>query len=193
MRVSRIAAISVALAAVGMLAAALPATAQAPAPRITSQGGMNLVPTPKGLGFPFKKSDEKLLGYCNIGAGCSSREFAIDGDGSHFLGNVGFAPTSYVAHRFLLYRADYYRHSKLFVGSVKVTTKNKVQYLKLSGTWYGIPFRRVMARQGRKLVLAEIIVRSDFKQASMSALTSKAKTPLKQSWAKVVTTVLPAA
>lgn len=165
--------------------------------RITHAGGINVVPTPSGLGLGVVQGDELLVPDCKIGAACAGRQWSgSSGLFATFWSNVGFAPTERLASRWLKDRARIYRESKNFVGNVNVSVKGSQQELTVDGLWVGDPFRKVMIRKGAKMVLVEVLLApgSSFPaSASMKRLERKASEAFGKSWAQVPTTVLPPA
>lgn len=91
---------------------------------ITHVGGVNVVPTPAGLGLDLSASTEVLLAGCGIRDGCASRAWQVDTPGQSrrwFLANVAYEPTTLLAHRFLLARAHTYQVMSAFSGTVNHT------------------------------------------------------------------------
>lgn len=162
--------------------------------RITDAGGINVVPTPSGLGLGISGADEQLMPDCKIGAACAGRGWiGTNVLEARFQANVGFAPTTRLATRWFKDRARTYRLTSNFAGTVELFNKGSKQILKIDGMWVGNPFRRVMIRQGSKMVLVEaLLATGPFPAAaSMSNLEHKANDALGKSWAEVPTTVLP--
>ena len=168
-----------------------------PSARITSQGGLNVVPTPSGLGLALPNSTELLLADCKIGDGCAARDWQVDTAGANrrlFVSNIAWVSSTRLAHRFLLARAQTYRASSAFTGTVKVSTSKNLEITKIDGHWYTAPFRRVLVRDGRRLVLMEVQMldgQAIPAKASMANLIKKARQALGKSWQKVTTSALP--
>jgi len=203
-----------ATATLGLAALALPSTVNAvPSepvqPRVTSVGGINLVPTPKGLGLG--SLTELTLANCGIGGGCAAREWqrligADANDPDQVLtvqSNVGVLPTTRLAKRDMRAVKEQFqtfRANSGFVGSIKQSTSKGITYLKISGRFdqtVDDHVRLVQARQGTRTVL--LVVDLDNRlttgtipsSASIKALTKKVRTVYPKSWSQVPTTVLP--
>lgn len=205
-RVSLAAAAATASAVLGSTSIA---QAEAPVVRITSEGGINLVPTPRGLGLGGM--DEEVESSCAIGYGCAARTWkrllgadANDPDAVITMrSNVGIIPTLRLAkrdQRALRSQFGTFAANGAFVGQINRRTRGGLGLLTISGRFdqtLDDHVRIVQVRQGTRTVF--ISVDRDNRttegslpaRASVSNLLAKARTALRQSWSRVPTTVLP--
>lgn len=178
-------------------------------PRITSAGGINLVPTPRGLGLGGLT--ELTLANCGIGAGCAAREWqrligpdANDPDQVITVqSNVGILPTTRLAKRDMKAVKEQFqkfRANSGFVGSIKQSTSKGITYLKISGRFdqtVDDHLRLVQARKGTRTVLLTVDLDNRLttgaipSSANIKALTKKVRTVYTKNWSQVPTTVLP--
>lgn len=205
------------LVVVGSLAApasAQPASAQPAAvtpvsARITSAGGINVVPTPAGLGLGG--STELLQSSCAIGAGCAARTWQkfIGTDANNpdavitMQSNVGVLPTFRLAQRDQLAVAQQfgtYAANGGFVGSIRLSDWRGLRVLVVSGRFDQTVddyVQLVQVKQGRRTVMISVNLDNRTSELTMPARASirnlviKARTALQQSWRSVPTTVLP--
>lgn len=196
----------VAALALGQLATSTAATA-APAPRVTSVGGINLVPTPSGL----IGMQEDIMSTCAIGGGCAARSWSrlVGPDANDpfqietFQSNVGILPTNRLAHRDMAQLKAQYRTfiaNSGFVGSIKQSTSKGLTTLKISGKFdqtIDDYVRIVQVRKGTRTVFISYGLDNRHGDAeppasvTVNALTKKAKAVFKKNWSKVPHTVLP--
>ena len=203
-----------ATATLGFAGLALPSTVNAAPvdsvqPRVTSVGGINLVPTPKGLGLGGLT--ELTLANCGIGSGCAAREWQrlIGSDANDpdqvitVQSNVGILPTTRLAKRDMKAVKEQFqkfRANSGFVGSIKKSTSKGITYLKISGRFdqtVDDHVRIVQARQGTSTVLLAVNLDNRLttgtlpSSASVKSLTKKVRTVYTKNWSQVPTTVLP--
>lgn len=195
------------------LAMSLP-TAQAAtpaslAPRITSAGGIDVVPTPAGLGLGGLQ--EQLMSSCDIGSGCAARTWQrlIGSDANNpdavitMKSNVGILPTQRLAQRDQLALAQQfntYAANGGFAGYVSLGQRKGLKVLVVSGRFDQTVddyVQLVQVRRGRRTVM--ISVNLDNRNAhttlpsaaSIRNLLAKARAALRQPWPTVPPTVLP--
>ncbi len=192
-----------------LLPSASQAAAPAPTPRITSAGAINLVPTPSGL--KLGNLTEDTMSSCAIGSGCAARtwERLIGPDANDpnqvltYQSNVGVLPTVRLARQDMRELSETFRGfiaSSGFVGTVKQKTQGSKTILQISGhfdqtldDWVRI----VQVRSGRRTVYIALNLDNRLTpaelpvNASIPAITKKAKAVFKSSWSQVPTTVLP--
>lgn len=186
--------------------AATPAPA---APRITSAGGINIVPTPAGLGLGGLQ--EQLLSSCDIGAGCAARTWQqlIGSDANNpdavitMKGNVGVLPTQRLAQRDQLALAqqfDTYAANGGFAGYVSLGQRKGLRILVISGRFDQTVddyVQLVQVRRGRRTVMISVNLDNRNVHTTLPSATSirkllaKARAALRQSWNEVPPTVLP--
>lgn len=202
-------AVGAAIAAGSGVAAATSAAASEPAPRITSAGGINLVPTPSGLGLG--DLSESTMSACAIGSGCAARTWGrlIGPDANNpdqtlvMQSNVAYLPTTRLAKRdiaALKQQFEQFQANSGFAGTVVRKTSDGYDILKISGYFdqtVDDDVRIVQVRKGTMTVSIQITLDSILTEGklpaatSVKALTKKAKAVFKKSWAQVPTSVLP--
>lgn len=204
----------VALAALGTVGVLAPASALAAGldpvqNRITSVGGINLVPTPKGLGLGSLTED--TMATCSIGGGCAARawERLIGPDANDpnqvitVQSNVGFLPTTRLAKRDMKAAKEQFQTFKAnsgFTGTIKQKTSGGITFLKISGYFdqtVDDHVRIVQARQGTRTVLLAVNLDNRLtsgnlpKKAGIKYLVKKVRAVYSKNWSQVPTTVLP--
>lgn len=177
--------------------------------RITSIGGINLVPTPSGL----KLGDltEDTMASCFIGSGCAARSWtklvgANANDPDQIVAvdsNVGIVPTKRLATRDMKALKEQFQTfmaNSGFVGAVKQTKSAGLVILKIHGKFdqtVDDEVRIVQARQGRRTVYMAVnldnrVVNGTLPtEASIANMTKKAKKVFTMNWSQVPATVLP--
>lgn len=165
--------------------------------RITHEGGMNVVPTPVGLGLGLFDSNEELYPYCHLPSNCAVRVWnkypgPLGYLGTQFEGDVGVAPTRRLANRWLRNIARTYRISDMFSGTVSLHSGGHRDVLVIDGKWGISNLRRVDMRQGQKLVTVQIQSADQLPgHATVSALRHKARHSLAMCWLHVPQLVMP--
>lgn len=200
---------SVALVGIALPGAVHATSSEAAQNRITAVGGINLVPTPKGLGLG--NLAEETMATCSIGAGCAARQWerligANANDPNQVItvqSNVGFLPTTRLAKRDMLATKQQFQTFKAnsgFVGSVKQATSGGITFLKISGYFdqtVDDHVRIVQARQGTRTVLMTVNLDNRLTtgklpaKASIKNLVKKVRAVYSKNWSQVPTTVLP--
>jgi hypothetical protein len=111
--------------------------------RITSAGGINIVPTPQRLDLQMSRNNEATTSSCSIGAGCAARTWvrlvgANPNDPDQivtFQSNVGVLPTTRLAKRnmrALKQRFQTFRANSGFVGDIKQQTTRGIKILTIN-------------------------------------------------------------
>ncbi len=206
--------VTVAMAMVGLVGVTLPTTVSA-APnevvvsRVTSVGGINLVPTPKGLGLG--SLTEETMASCSIGSGCAARSWQrlVGSDANDpnqviaVQSNVGFLPTTRLAIRdinALKQQFQTFIANSGFVGNIKQATSGGITFLKISGRFdqtVDDHVRIVQARKGNRTVLLAVNLDNRLTtgnlpvKASIKRLVKKVRAVYANNWSQVPTTVLP--
>ncbi len=208
-KVISVAGIFVVVGSMAAPASAAPVSTAPPTSRITSAGGIDVVPTPYGLGLVG--NTELLASSCAIGAGCAARTWQklIGADANNpdavitMQSNVGVLPTFRLAQsdqlalaqQFLTYAAD-----GGFVGSIRLQNWQRMRVLVISGRFDQTVddyVQLVQVRQGRRTVMISVNLDNRTIESTLPAQTSirrlliKARAALRQSWRNVPTTVLP--
>ncbi len=209
-RTFRLVALAAGLGSIAICApTSLAAQATPVAPRITSAGGINLVPTPVGLGLGG--SQEQLLSSCDIGAGCAARTWQklIGTDANNpdavitMKSNVGVLPTLRLAQRDQLALAQQfntYSANGGFAGDVWISQRKGLRMLAISGRFdqtLDDYVQLVQVRRGKRTVMISVNLDNRNIHTTLPSATSirnlfaKARAALRQPWTTVPTTVLP--
>ncbi|MEI6623505.1 MAG: hypothetical protein WCP28_16545 [Actinomycetes bacterium] len=203
--------VAAAIAILMLTAGTLPgqASANPTETRVTAVGGINLVPTPSGLGLA--NMVEQTVAGCSIGAGCAARTWKklVGPDANNpeqvisYESNVGVLPTVRLARRdqrALKEQFQTFVANSGFKGTISLHTSSSFEALKISGYFdqtLDDHVRLVQVRQGTRTVFIAASLDNRLVQGTLpakttvAALAKKAKAVFRASWAQVPSTILP--